>query len=229
MTETKAVVKCSIVTVVGFLGIVSFAAGFAAEVTRVKASQVRITRFSGCVYPSSPAMALGLVAAVALLIAQIIINFSAGFRIKLFGSSLIIDWPVTKYLRIKAGQHELFTLSFKFDRACRITFVAGFILLLAGAALNNEHDGESSYYSGYNSCYVVKPGVFAGGAILSIVTVILGINYYLTLISSNNSNIMNNPSGNPSATYQGGQGETAIAMGQPQFPPKSTQLEPVGP
>ncbi|XP_041015048.1 uncharacterized protein LOC121257864 [Juglans microcarpa x Juglans regia] len=189
MTETKAVLKCStIVTLVaGFLGIVSFAAGFAAEVTRVKASQVRITRFSGCVYPSSPAMALGLVAAVALLIAQIIINFSTG-----------------------------------------ITFVAGFILLLAGAALNNEHDGESSYYSGYYSCYVVKPGIFAGGAILSIVTVILGINYYLTLISANNSNMMNNPSGNPSATYQEGQGETAIAMGQPQFPPKSTQ-EPVGP
>ncbi|KAG7973901.1 hypothetical protein I3843_06G019200 [Carya illinoinensis] len=78
MTETKAVVKYSILTVVGFLGMVSFAAGFAAEFTRVKASQVRITRFSGCVYPSSPAMVLGLVAAVALLMAQIIINVSAG-------------------------------------------------------------------------------------------------------------------------------------------------------
>lgn len=111
--------------------------------------------------------------------------------------------------------------------------MAASILLLAGAALNNEHGiNRESSYSGYYSCYVVKPGVFAGGAVLSILTVIFGIIYYLTLISGNSSIMMinNDQSGNPSATnYQGGRaGEMAIAMGQPQFPPKSTQ-EPAGP
>ncbi|KAG6650109.1 hypothetical protein CIPAW_06G020000 [Carya illinoinensis] len=174
MTETKAVVKYSILTVVGFLGMVSFAAGFAAEFTRVKASQVRITRFSGCVYPSSPAMVLGLVAAVALLMAQIIINVSAGCGC------------------CKRSPRSSNSTSTKHVALCVfswITFVAAFILLLAGAALNNKRDAGESSYSGYYSCYVVKPGVFAGG----------------------------------------GQGEISlIPMGQPQFPPKSTQ-EPVGP
>lgn len=100
--------------------------------------------------------------------------------------------------------------------SCRFTFVIAFLLLLTGAALNDQHGEESMYFGNYY-CYVVKPGVFAGGAVLSLASVTLGILYYLTLHSAKNSGLW----GNSSVPQEGG-----IAMGQPQFPPQRTQ-EPV--
>ncbi|KAJ0013609.1 hypothetical protein Pint_21477 [Pistacia integerrima] len=95
------------------------------------------------------------------------------------------------------------------------TFVIAFLLLLTGAALNDQHGEESMYFGSYY-CYVVKPGVFAGGAVLSLASVALGILYYLTLnsVKNNNSNLW----GNSSGPHEGG-----IAMGQPQFPPPASQ------
>lgn len=100
---------------------------------------------------------------------------------------------------------------------CRFSFVIAFLLLLTGSALNDRHGVESMYFGNYY-CYVVKPGVFAGGAVLSLASVTLGIFYYLTLNSAKNSN--NNPCGN---SVQG----PAIAMGQPQFPPQNNAQDPV--
>lgn len=100
--------------------------------------------------------------------------------------------------------------------SCRFTFVIAFLLLLTGAALNDQHGEESMYFGNYY-CYVVKPGVFAGGAVLSLASVTLGILYYLTLHSAKNSGLW----GNSSVPQEGG-----IAMGQPQFLPQRTQ-EPV--
>lgn len=88
-----------------------------------------------------------------------------------------------------------------------------FLLLLTGAALNDQHGLESMYFGNYY-CYVVKPGVFAGGAVLSLASVTLGILYYLTFTSAKSGN---NPWGS-SVPNQGG-----IAMGQPQFPPQNSQ------
>nr|XP_023901617.1 uncharacterized protein LOC112013455 [Quercus suber] len=102
----------------------------------------------------------------------------------------------------------------------RFTFVIAFLLLLTGAALNDQHGDESAYFNYY--CYVVKPGVFAGGAMLSLASVALGIIYYLTLISAKNGDSL---WGNTSIPNQGG-----IAMGQPQIPsglPQSSTQDPV--
>lgn len=85
---------------------------------------------------------------------------------------------------------------------CRFTFVIAFLLLLSGAALNDEHGEENLYFGGYY-CYVVKPGVFAGASVLSLASVILGIIYYVTL---------NSPKNRPP--------QSNIAMGHPQFPPQ---------
>lgn len=84
--------------------------------------------------------------------------------------------------------------------------------MLTGAALNDQHGEESVYFGNYY-CYVVKPGVFAGGAILSLASVSLGILCYLTLTKAKMSN---------NASWVSGEG-ASIAMGQPQFPPQSTQ------
>ncbi|WRX24502.1 DESIGUAL/Modifying wall lignin-1/2 - like 7 [Theobroma cacao] len=168
--ERKAIVLCN---VVGFLGILSAVTGFAAEATRIQASQVKFISPTQCQYPRSPALGLGLTAAVALLIAQIIINSATGF-----------------------------------------TFVIAFLLLLTGSALNDQHGEESVYFGNYY-CYVVKPGVFAGGAVLALASVTLGIFYYLTVNMAKDST---GPWGNAPVPNQGG-----IAMGQPQFPPQSSQ------
>lgn len=99
------------------------------------------------------------------------------------------------------------------------------ILLLAAVALNYKN-GAESIHSEY-ACYVVKPGVFAGGALLSLASVVLGIAYYLTLISVKKSS-RNNPSGSLSGINEGGPAAW-IAMGQPQFPSnKDTRDQPLG-
>lgn len=97
---------------------------------------------------------------------------------------------------------------------CRFTFVIAFLLLLTGAALNDQHGEESLYFGSYY-CYVVKPGVFAGGAVLALASVTLGILYYLTFHSSKS---VNGPWDNSSASNPSG-----IAMGQPQIAPPGSQ------
>ncbi|XVE90491.1 hypothetical protein DITRI_Ditri20bG0081900 [Diplodiscus trichospermus] len=193
--------KGFIVCGVAILGIVSAATGFAAEVTRIKASQVKIVSFRECSYPRSAALGLGLTAAAALLLAQIIINFATG--------CICCNRTRRTYNSNWAKALVFYVLSW-------CTFVIGFILLLAASALNDQHGEESNVYNGYYYCYVVKPGVFAGGAVLAAASVILGILYYLTL---NEAKTTTAPSGSAPFPYQG----AGITTGQPHFPPQTSQ------
>ncbi|KAL3846024.1 hypothetical protein ACJIZ3_003427 [Penstemon smallii] len=191
--EKRVIVVCC---VVGFLGLLSAATGFAAEAKRVKGDQVQFPSPSVCIYPRSPALGLGLTAAISLLIAQIIISIATGC------------------ICCRKGSHQLnsnWTLALVCFVVSWFTFVIAFLLLLTGAALNEQHGEENLYFGNYY-CYVVKPGVFGGAAFLSLASVMLGIVYYLALISEKNTN------SDPSfpTRNQGG-----IAMGQPQFPPPS--------
>ncbi|KAJ8427932.1 hypothetical protein Cgig2_023308 [Carnegiea gigantea] len=196
--ERKSLVIC---IVVGLLGLLSSVLGFVAEAKRIKASQVTEVAPGVCSYPRSPAYALGITAAFALLIARVVIDFASGCfccRKRPYSS----------------------TTQQAFALVCCMTswfaFVMGFILLLGGAALNDEHGAENLYLS-YYYCYVVKPGVFAVAAILSLVSVTFGILYYLTLSSGNK---VNDQSVGPTGPTQSG-----IAMGQPQVP--QTSHDPV--
>ncbi|KAL3342425.1 hypothetical protein AABB24_026443 [Solanum stoloniferum] len=196
--ERKSIIICG---VVGFLGLLSAVTGFAAEATRIKGSQVQVPTPTECVYPRSPALGLGLTASVALMVAQIIINVASGC------------------VCCRKGQHQSasnWTLALICFVVSWFTFVIAFLLLLTGAALNDQHGDESLYFGNYY-CYVVKPGVFAGAAILSLASVALGITYYLSLTSAKN---INDP-WRPPAPSQGG-----ITMGHPQFPSQTSQ-EPV--
>ncbi|KAL6581620.1 hypothetical protein OROMI_007543 [Orobanche minor] len=160
--ERKVIVVCC---VVGFLGLLSAATGFAAEAKRIKGDQVKFTSPDECAYPGSPALGLGLTAAVALMIAQIIINVATGC------------------ICCRKGPHQSnssWTLALICFVVSWFTFVVAFLLFLTGAALNDQR-GEENFYLGYYYCYVVKPGVFAGASVLSLASVVLGIVYYLTL------------------------------------------------
>ncbi|XP_017254286.2 protein VASCULATURE COMPLEXITY AND CONNECTIVITY-like [Daucus carota subsp. sativus] len=152
---------------------------------------------SQCKFPSSPAMPMGLTAAVALIIAQTLINITTGclcchseqFR---FNSRLIA---------------AVFCSSMSW-----FTFSAAFLLFLIGAALNYKHGEESLYYGDY-SCYVVKRGVFAIAAVLSLVTVALGILSYIKAERAKNMFDSWTPPAAP--------GQPGISMGQVQLPQQS--------
>ncbi|KAF3324842.1 hypothetical protein FCM35_KLT10999 [Carex littledalei] len=192
--ERRGVAVCA---VVGFLGLLSAALAFAAEATRVKASDVQAPEPGQCVYPKSPALYLGLTSAVALMMAQAIINTVAGcICCKKHPHPSDKNWTVALVSFIVSW----------------VTFIISFLLLLTGAALNDQRGQESMYFGGY--CYVVKPGVFSGGAVLSLASVALGIVYYVALSSSKVVQ--------PLGPHQ--QGSQGIAMGQPVVvPPQSSQ------
>ncbi|CAN1293005.1 Protein MODIFYING WALL LIGNIN-2 [Linum perenne] len=189
--ERKAILLSSLVSL---LGLLSATSGFAAEATRIKASQVQFTTTTQCAYPRSPALPLGLTSAVSLMLAQLIINVATGcICCRRTPNPSNSNWTIASIC---------FVVSW-------FTFVVAFLLLLTGAALNDQHGEESMYFGNYY-CYVVKPGVFAGGAVLALVSVTLGIIYYLTLNSAKTSAQW---WGNRAAMNQSG-----IAMGHPQFP-----------
>ncbi|XP_030529907.1 uncharacterized protein LOC115740549 [Rhodamnia argentea] len=198
--DRKGLVICG---VVGFFGLLSAATAFAAEATRIKASEVQLISTTQCEYPRSPALALGLISVLALMIAQVIINVATG----------CICCRRNPHPSNSSGTIAVicFVVSW-------FTFVIAFFLLLAAAALNDRHGGENMYF-GYYYCYVVKPGVFAGGALLSLATVALGMVSYLTLNSAKNNT--DQACGGAPVPNQGG-----VAMGHPQFP-LQTVADPV--
>ncbi|TYH60236.1 hypothetical protein ES332_D08G279400v1 [Gossypium tomentosum] len=156
--------KGTLCFVVALLGIISAGAGFAAEVTRVKASQVTLElgecqRFCFCCKRNN---------------AQ---SHSSNWTKAL--CFYIVSW---------------------------ITFMTAVGLLLTGAALNDRR-GEQVYKDGGIYCYVIKPGVFAVGAVLSALSSIFGVFYYQTLNSKAKD------ASNAPIPSQGG-----IVMAQPQFP-----------
>ncbi|XP_076905697.1 protein MODIFYING WALL LIGNIN-1-like [Bidens hawaiensis] len=163
--ENKVLGFCAIAAV---LGVISAATGFAGEATRVKASDVFIYDDS-CVYPSSPALALGIVSAVFTIITRIYISVSFG------GAGCCRTDPNSTPI-----SKLLFVLSW-------VASVIAVILLLTAAGLNNRQGGEVDAY-GYIACYVVKPGIFAAGAILALLSAVFGIAAYITLAPPSQTN-----------------------------------------
>ncbi|RWR87268.1 hypothetical protein CKAN_01620500 [Cinnamomum micranthum f. kanehirae] len=191
MMEKNVVLVC---LAVGFLGVLAAALGFAAEATRIKVSEVQLATADTCSYPKSPALALGLTSGLALLTAQIIINVAAGcICCKNDPHPSASKWTIALIC---------FVISW-------VTFIIAFLLLLTGAALNDQRGKGQTYFGDY--CFVVKAGVFAGGAVLSLASVSLGITYYVAL------------SFTKSTDPWGLHNNQGIALGQPQRPPQGTE------
>lgn len=66
----------------------------------------------------------------------------------------------------------------------RVASVVAVVLLLAAATLNNEAGGDADSYGYVITCYVVKPGIYAAGAVLALLSAIFGIAAYITLVSA---------------------------------------------
>ncbi|KAI3689607.1 hypothetical protein L2E82_47570 [Cichorium intybus] len=158
--EAKVVVVSGIVLV---LGIISVVAGFAAETTRIRESEVLITRFS-CVYPSTPTPRLGILALTCTIITRIILLMVVGCCCRRSGST---STQIYSFINILS-----WTMS-----------VVAVILFLAGVVLNNRKSGQQEY-NGMLTCYVVKPGIFAARAIISFFSTFFGIVSYFAVSSS---------------------------------------------
>ncbi|XP_052490254.1 uncharacterized protein LOC105793738 [Gossypium raimondii] len=122
-------------------------------------------------------------------------------------AQIIINVATGCFCCIRRTAEPHFTRAFCFYIiSWNITFIIGMGLLLAGAALNDRHDEVIVKNGGYY-CYVIKPGVFATGAVLAAVSSIFGVFYYQTLNSKEKG------TSNVEIPNQGG-----IVMAQPQFP-----------
>ncbi|MFQ6655533.1 hypothetical protein Gotur_026049 [Gossypium turneri] len=185
--EKKGIILCFVVVL---LGIISTGAGFAAEVTRVKASQVKVDVLGQCSYPKSPALGLSLISAGTLLIGKIIIIIAAGcFCCR----------------RTDPSHSSNHTKALTFYIISWITFIIAIGLLLKDIALNNQVD-EVTTSDGRHYCYVIKPGVFTAGPVYAALSSSFGVLYYLTL-NSKQDDATNAPNLN----------QVCIVMAQSQF------------
>lgn len=148
---------------IGFLGLTAVATGIAAEFTRNKANDVRYEE-GGCSLPSSPALALGTTAALALFLAQLIANAIGGFVC------------CARDLRNILTCNRLATMILLFSW---MSFAIAIYLFVAGSSMSQSQPYNKPWLD--EGCYVVKAGVFGAAAALSFLTVILDILYYIAM------------------------------------------------
>ncbi|KAK4572382.1 hypothetical protein RGQ29_030712 [Quercus rubra] len=200
--EGKVVMMCA---VIGFLGLSSVILGFAAESTRIKPDQVHLDDDNICIYPKSSATALGTLAVLAILVSEIITSVATGCICcrKRGPQHTSCNWTVAQVC---------FFLSW-------ITVVTAAILLLRASVYKGH---TSTVWSGnYStvSCYVLKPGVFAAGAILCLASVVLALASYILSLQKNSNNLFQGDIAMAQPQFAGGtsiyQGATPI--GQPQY------------
>ncbi|URE37198.1 hypothetical protein MUK42_08086 [Musa troglodytarum] len=183
--EKNVVMICAAVS---FLGLLSAALGFAAEATRIRVSDVQTSTLGQCTYPRSPSLALGLLAAVALMIAQAIISTVAGcICCTKYPNPSDTNWTIGMIAFVASCIEGIKKKASKEEG--RVTFIIALVLLLSGAALNDKWGLERAYFGKY--CYVVESGVFTGGAVLSLASVALGIVYYVSSTLPKNIQVSN--------------------------------------
>ncbi|XP_047093330.1 uncharacterized protein LOC124705672 [Lolium rigidum] len=157
--ETSTIV---LFVVVGFLGLGSTVLGFIAESTKLTRGDIKVS-MTKCIYPANPAFALGLVAAILLLVAQIIVSAVTGCCgcCKPRGGGF-------------SGSKR--TISIVFAVLSWIAAALAELYFLQGAAWNAPVTREAA-----EGCYYARNGVFRRAALLSIVATVLGIKSYLLL------------------------------------------------
>jgi hypothetical protein len=101
-------------------------------------------------------------------------------------------------------------------KTCRIAAVIAFALFIKGAASNATGERETSMLG---LCYVLKDGIFAGAAVLTLAATALGLTSYILLRRQPAAAAA---AASASAVHTGDEqvpaGAVGIAMGKPQFP-----------
>ncbi|XP_037476445.1 basic salivary proline-rich protein 1-like [Triticum dicoccoides] len=197
--DQRMIIVCS---VVGSLGVLSAILGFSAEGTKLTISDLYVGG-GVCLYPQNPALGLGVCAAIFLIVAQIVFAVVGGCC----GccKSRAIPSEANRIIGVVCAVSSW------------ISAMIAFGLLAEGAAWNSTGTRYSSVY-GY--CYVLKDGIFAGGAVLTLVATALGVTSYIMLRKQPAAAAAT--SAVPKAGEQMPAGGAGIAMGQPQFPQQAS-------
>ncbi|VAH07760.1 unnamed protein product [Triticum turgidum subsp. durum] len=197
--DQRMIIVCS---VVGSLGVLSAILGFSAEGTKLTISDLYVGG-GVCLYPQNPALGLGVCAAIFLIVAQIVFAVVGGCC----GccKSRAIPSEANRIIGVVCAVFSW------------ISAMIAFGLLAEGAAWNSTGTRYSSVY-GY--CYVLKDGIFAGGAVLTLVATALGVTSYIMLRKQPAAAAAT--SAVPKAGEQMPAGGAGIAMGQPQFPQQAS-------
>ncbi|XP_044962685.1 uncharacterized protein LOC123415692 [Hordeum vulgare subsp. vulgare] len=198
--DQRIIIVCS---VVGSIGVLSAILGFSAEGTKLTISDVYVGG-GLCLYPQNPALGLGVCAAIFLIVAQIIL---AGFG-GCCGccKSRAIPSETSRIIGVVCAVFSW------------ITAIIAFALLATGAAWNATGTRDSSVFG---LCYVLKDGIFAGGAVLTLVATALGVTSSVMLRGQPAA-----AAAPPAVLKEGEQmsaGVAGIAMGQPQLPQQPPQ------
>nr|BAJ91344.1 predicted protein [Hordeum vulgare subsp. vulgare] len=194
--DQRMIISCS---VVGSLGVLSAILGFSAEGTKLTISDLYPVG-GVCVYPDNPALGLGVCAAIFLVVAQIVLAVVGGCC-GLCKSRAI----PSETNRIIAVVCAVFSW---------IMAIIAFALLVSGTAWNATVTRSPS---AIGLCYVLKDGIFAGGAVLTLVATALGVTSYVML----RRQPMTATTAAPKEGEQAGAAGTT--MGQPQFPQQPPQ------
>uniref|UniRef100_A0A452Z710 Uncharacterized protein n=1 Tax=Aegilops tauschii subsp. strangulata TaxID=200361 RepID=A0A452Z710_AEGTS len=197
--DQRTIIMCS---VVGSLGVLSAILGFSAEGTKLTISDLYVGG-GLCLYPQNPALGLGVCAVIFLVVAQIVFAVVGGCC----GCCRSRAIP-SETNRIIGVVCAVFSW---------ISAMIAFGLLAEGAAWNSTGTRYSSVY-GY--CYVLKDGIFAGGAVLTLVATALGLTSYVMLRKQPTAAAA--AAAAPKAGEQTPAGGAGIAMGQPQFPQQAS-------
>uniref|UniRef100_A0A452Z705 Uncharacterized protein n=1 Tax=Aegilops tauschii subsp. strangulata TaxID=200361 RepID=A0A452Z705_AEGTS len=195
--DQKMIIVCS---VVGSLGVLSAVLGFSAEGTKLTVSDLYVGG-GLCLYPQNPALGLGVCAVIFLVVAQIAFAVVGGCC----GCCRSRAIP-SETNRIIGVVCAVFSW---------IMAIIAFALLVTGAAWNTTGTREPSPFG---LCYVLKDGIFAGGAVLTLVATALGLTSYVMLRGQ--------PATAAAAPKEGEQmppGAAGTTTGQPQFPQQPPQ------
>uniref|UniRef100_A0A8I6W7E6 Uncharacterized protein n=2 Tax=Hordeum vulgare subsp. vulgare TaxID=112509 RepID=A0A8I6W7E6_HORVV len=191
-------------SVIGSLGVLSAILGFSAEGTKLTVWTVY--RYRGvCLYPQNPAPGLGVCAAIFGIVAQIVFAVVGGCC----GCCKSRAIP-SETNRIVGVICAVFSW---------IAAVVAFGLLVNGAAWNATGTRDSSLYG---SCYVLKDGIFAGGAVLTLIATALGLTSYIMLTTQPATTAA------AAAPMEGEQmpaGTPGMATGLPQLPQVSPKAQ----
>ncbi|XP_044950734.1 uncharacterized protein LOC123401079 [Hordeum vulgare subsp. vulgare] len=197
--EQRMIIACS---VVGSLGVLSAILGFSAEGTKLTISDLYVGG-GVCLYPQNPALGLGVCAAIFLIVAQIV--FAAVGGCCGCCKSRAIPSEANRIIGVICAVFSW------------ISAMIAFGLLVEGAAWNSTGTRDSSLYG---FCYVLKDGIFAGGAVLTLVATALGVTSYIMLRTQPAAAAT--AAAAPKAGEQLPAGAAGIAMGQPQFPQQAS-------
>ncbi|KAM0909322.1 hypothetical protein ACQ4PT_014896 [Festuca glaucescens] len=182
--------------IVGSLGVLSAIMGFSAEGTKLTVSDL-LSAYGVCYYPQNPALALGVCAAIFLIIAQVVFAVVGGCC------------GCCKSRAMPSETSRIIGL------VCAIvSWIAAliaFALFVQGAASNATGERDASTLG---LCYVLKDGIFAGAAVLTLAATALALTSYILLRRQ------------PDAAAAGPKVQlpvsaAGISMGQPQFPQQS--------